>query len=76
MRGPLYENEFLKISRGAWGVISKFVEVDALVSLMTTSSFIVIQSERYSGAIPWRNYVCGVITINTFNIATSKGRHS
>ena len=52
----MYENEFLKISRGAWGVISMFVEVDALVSLMTTSSFIVIQSERYSGAIPWRHF--------------------
>ena len=42
VRGPLYENEFLKISRGAWGVISMFVEVDALVSLMTTSSCIIL----------------------------------
>ena len=45
MNGPLYANEFLKISTLACGNITKLVDVEFLVSLIATSLRIVMQSE-------------------------------
>ena len=45
MNGPLYANEFLKISRLAHGNVTKLVDVEFLVSLIATSLPIVMQSE-------------------------------
>ena len=45
MNGPLYGNEFLKISSLAYGNVTKLVDVEFLVSLTATSLQIVMQSE-------------------------------
>ena len=45
MNGPLYANEFLKISRLAYGNVTKLVDVEILVSLIATSLQIVMQSD-------------------------------
>ena len=45
MNGPLYENEFLKITRLACGNVTKLVDVEIQVSLIATSLQIVMQSE-------------------------------
>ena len=37
MNGPLYANEFLKISRLAYGKVTKLVDIEFLVSLIATS---------------------------------------
>ena len=49
MNGPLYANEFLKISRLAYGNVTKLVGVEFLVSLIATSLQIVMQSR-----LTWR----------------------
>ena len=45
MNGPLYANEFLKMSRLAYGNVTKLVDVEFLVSLIAYSLQIVMQSE-------------------------------
>ena len=45
MNGPLYANEFWKISRLAYGNVTKLVDVEFLVSLIAISLQIVMQSE-------------------------------
>ena len=52
MNGPLYANEFLKISRLAYGNVTKLVYFEFIVSLIATSLQIVMQSEIYVGAMP------------------------
>ena len=51
MNGPLYANEFLKISRLAYGNVTKLVDVEFLVSLIATSLQIAMQSEIQVGAM-------------------------
>ena len=45
MNGPLCANEFLKMSRLAYGNVTKLVDVEFLVFLIATSLQIVMQSE-------------------------------
>ena len=45
MIGPLYANEFLKISRPAYGNVTKLVDAAFLVSIIASSFQIVMQSE-------------------------------
>ena len=45
MNGPLYANDFLKISRLAYGNVTTLVDVEFLVSLIATLLQIVMQSE-------------------------------
>ncbi len=45
MNGPLYANEFFKISRLAYGNVTKLVDVEFIVSLIASSLQIVMQSE-------------------------------
>ena len=52
INGPRYANEFLKISRLAYGKVNKLADVEFLVSLTATSLQIVMQSEIYVGAMP------------------------
>ena len=52
MNGPLYANKFLKISKLAYGNVTKLVDVEFLVSLIATSLQIVMQSEIQVGVMP------------------------
>ena len=45
MNGRLYANEILKLSRLAYGNVTKLVDVEFLVSVIATSLQIVMQSE-------------------------------
>ena len=45
INGPLYANEFLKISRLAYSNVTKLADVEFLVSLIATSLQTVMQSE-------------------------------
>ena len=51
INGPRYANEFLEISRLAYGKVNKLADVEFLVSLTATSLQIVMQSEIYVGLI-------------------------